>query len=235
VRKRIARVLAASSTVLARLALRARGWQPIEGAEDKPDPPAKTFTQAEHEAEVNRIVQERLARDRKDRPTDDEIAELRKQAKKAADLEAANLTASEKLKADAEKAQQERDEAKADAQAARDEANKTKLQAKILTAASKAGAIDADAVYALLQNDNFAVTKDGTKIEVTIGDDGQVTGHEEAVTAYLEAKPYLVGTTPTPGPGGGGPRPSTAPALTQEQLAMAKSFDMTPEEYAANM
>jgi Flp pilus assembly protein TadG len=234
VRKRIARVLAAISTVLARLALRARGWQPIEGAEDKPDPPPpadKTFTKAE----VEQMIVDRLQRDRKDRLSDDEIAELKAKAEKADKLEAANLTASEKLKADAEKAQQERDEAKADAQAARDEANRTKLQAKILTAASKAGAVDADAVYALLQNDNFAVTKDGTKLEVTIGDDGQVTGHEEAVTAYLEAKPYLVGTTPTPGPGGGGPRPSTAPALTQEQLAMAKSFGMTPEEYAANM
>lgn len=198
-------------------------------------PPAKTFTQAEHEAEVNRIVQERLARDRKDRVSDDEIAELRKQAKKAEDLEAANLTASEKLKADAEKAQQERDQAIQDAKDARDEANKTKLQAKILTAAAKAGAVDSDAVYALLQADNFAVTKDGQKLEVTIGDDGQVTGHEEAVTAFLEAKQYLVGTTPTPGPGGGGPRPGTTPALTKDQLAMATSFGMTPEEYAEHM
>jgi hypothetical protein len=231
VRKRISRILLAINGLTGRLALRVRGMQPIAGAEDPP-PDEKTFTKAEHEAEVNRIVQERLARDRKDRLTDDEIAELRKQAKKAEDLEAANLSASERLKADAEKAIAERDAAKQEAADARADANKTLMRAKIVTAAAKAGAVDSDAVYSLLQADNFAVTKDGNKLEVTVGDDGQVTGHEEAVTAFLEAKTFLVGATPQPGPGGGGPRPAAVTGLTQEELAMAKSFDMTPEEYA---
>jgi hypothetical protein len=232
-RKRIARSLATLAAVFGRLALRVRGWQPIAGAEDKPDPPAppeKTFTKAE----VEQMIVDRLQRDRKDRKSDDEIAELEKRAKRADELEAANLSQAEKLKADADKAAAERDEAKQAAQAATDRANKTLMRASIISAAAKAGAVDHNAVHALLAAQDFTVTKDGQEIKVTVGDDGQVTGHEDAVTAFLEANQYLVGAPPTPGPGGGGPRPPVAHGLTQEELAIAKSFDMTAEEYAAN-
>jgi predicted DNA-binding protein (UPF0251 family) len=179
-------------------------------------------------------VQERLARDRKDRPSDDEIAELRTRAQKADELEAANLSQADKLKQAAEKAEQERDAAKQAAEEATKKANQTLMRASIISAAAKAGAVNHDAVHALLAAQNFTVQKDGTEIKVTVGDDGQVTGHEETVTAFLEANEYLVGSTPSPGPGGGGPRPPVAHGLSQEELAIAKSFDMTPEEYAAN-
>jgi predicted nuclease with RNAse H fold len=72
------------------------------------------------------------------------------------------------------------------------------MRASIISAAAKAGAVNHDAVHALLAAQNFTVQKDGTEIKVTVGDDGQVTGHEETVTAFLEANEYLVGSTPRP-------------------------------------
>lgn len=228
-RKRLARILAAIGGTFGRLALRVRGMQAIAGAEEDPPPTDKTFTKAE----VEQMIVDRLTRDRKDRLSDDEIATLKARAQKADDLEAANLTESERLKAEALKATEDKVAAEQRATDAETRANQTLMKAQIISAAAKAGAVDSDAVYALLQADKFAVTKDGQKLEVTVGDDGQVTGHEEAVTAFLEAKTYLVGSTPTPGPGGGGPRPGpTSSGLTQEQREAAKSFGMTEEDYA---
>lgn len=238
-RKRTARMLAATGAAARRisdiayiLALRVRGWQRIAGAEEPPpktDPPPKTFTQEE----LDRIVSDRLARDRKDRLSDDDIAALQARAKKADELEAASLSQAEKLQKDAEKAQEERDAAQQAAKDATDRANKMLMRAQIISAAAKQGAVDSDAVYALMQAGDFTVQKDGQEIRVTVGDDGQVTGHEEAVTAFLEAKTYLVGSTPTPGPGGGGARPvPVTTALTEEEKAAAALFGMSDEDYA---
>jgi hypothetical protein len=209
-------------------------WHPRNEG-DPPPPEEKTYTKAEHEAEVNRVVQERLARDRKDRLSDDEIAELKRKAAKADELEAANLSQADKLQQAATKAEQERDEANQKAEEATARANKTLIRASVISAAAKAGAVDPDDVHALLASKDFTVTKDGNELKVTIGNDGQVIGHEEAVTAFLEGKQHLVGSTPTPGPGGGGPRPTpTRSDLSEDEKAMAKSFGITEEEYAAN-
>lgn len=232
-RKRISRLLLTLADTLGLLALRVRRMPRIAGAEEEPPPADKTFTKAEHEAEVNRIVQERLARDRKDRPSDDELAELRAKAEKADRLEAASLSQAEKLQQDAAKAEERAQAAEQKAQTATELANKTLIKAQIISAAAQAGAVDHDAVYALMQAQDFTVNKDGQQLQVTVGDDGQVTGHQEAVTAFLEGKQYLVGSTPTPGPGGGGPRPGPqASGLTEEEKAAAKFSGMTEAEYA---
>jgi hypothetical protein len=68
---------------------------------------------------------------------------------------------------------------------------------------------------------------------VTVGDDGQVTGHEEAVTAFLEANEYLVGTTPRPVRAAAALAPRS-PRPLAGGTRDGGSFGMTPEEYAAN-
>lgn len=141
----------------------------------------RLFTQEE----VNRIVKERLARAR---PADyDEIK---------AELEQLR---NEKL-SEKERAEKERDDARAEVErlrgeldAARGEAQAERIRNAVLAEAARQGAIDPSDVVALLPSDS-----------VTIGDDGQVAGAQEAVKALLAAKPHLVGSRrPSPDPGQG--------------------------------
>lgn len=170
---------------------------------DPPTPPAppadpKLFTQDE----VNAI----LAKSKRSTPPDD-YEELKAAAAKLAELEAANQSELEKAQAAAQKATEERD-------AALERAKITTVRSAVIAAASKAGAVDPDDVFALLKKD-----------AVTIGDDGQVTGAEEAVKALLDAKPHLVGKSPPTGSADGGAQ--GPPALAQLTRDALKT--MTPE------
>jgi hypothetical protein len=137
----------------------------------------KTFTQAD----VDRIVQERLARDRKERPSDDEIKELRDKAKKYDDLEAQSKSELERERERAEKAEKE-------AEAARAEAKETRLKSAILAEAGKADrkVVDPEAILSLID-----------KKSLTLDDSGAPTNITEVMDALLEAKPYLVSTGST--------------------------------------
>lgn len=175
---------------------------PAPPAPPEADPP-KMFDQAA----VDRIVQERLARAKSEPPADYE--EAKAALAKLAEIEAAN-------KSDLEKAQEAAAKAEADRDAAIEKAKTATLRSSILAAASKAGAVDPDDVFALLDKD-----------AVTIGDDGQVTGADDAVKALLAAKPHLVGKssiTPTGSPDGG-PQGTPGPA----QLSRDDLKTMTPE------
>lgn len=121
------------------------------------------------------------------------LRETEKTAKaNATELEA--LRAKVKAADDASKTETERLAAKVaelegaltSAQVARQDAL---IRAAIDRAANAANAVDADAVYLLLD-----------RSDVTIGDDGSVKGADKAVKDLLTAKPYLVksdnGTTP---------------------------------------
>jgi hypothetical protein len=174
--------------------------EPSPTPDPAPAPPApdRTFTQAD----VDRIVAERVARAKTEPPAD--YAQLQAAAKKLADIEAAQLTETERLtKALAE----------ADAKAtASDERARNALQrAAVVAAAQRAGAVDPDAVVALLD-----------RSAVTVADDGTVTGADDAVKALLAEKLYLVGKPPTPTPGGadGGVRPQP-PASDVDSMSMA--------------
>jgi hypothetical protein len=139
-------------------------------------------------------VKDRLAREREKFAGFDE---LKTKAAKLDELEAANRTELEKLQtaATAEKAR---------ADAAESKMKEALRRSAVVAAAQRAGAVDPDAVYALLNKD-----------EVTIGDDGQVTGVEEAVKALLVAKEYLVGKTPKPPAGSANAGPQGSPGATQ--------------------
>lgn len=157
------------------------------GAADD-DPAAKRFSQAD----IDRIVQDRLARAKSKPPAD--YDDLKARAAKLDELEAAS-------KSDLEKAQEAQRKADERAAAAEARANETARRHAIEREAGKQKAADPDDVFAVLQ------TTSKYRDMVTMDDDGQVTGVEDAVKAILADKPHLVGKTSTPaGDGDGGSR-----------------------------
>lgn len=134
----------------------------------------------------------------------DEAAKHRTEAREAQErlkaIEDAEKSEAEKAADRAERAEKERDEAVA-------RANNTLIRAAVVNEAAKQKAVDPDAVLALLPEG-----------AVTITDEGEVTGAEEAVKALLESKTYLLGDQkkPSAGSGGGGVR-EDSPAMSPEE------------------
>jgi uncharacterized membrane protein YqiK len=129
-------------------------------------------------------------------------------AKAKADADAATAAA----KAAEEKAQADAAVARAAAEKA---ANERIIRAELKAEAIKAGMVDLDGL------------KLADLSSVTIGDDGNVTGATELLTALKEAKPYLFSA---PQPHSSNPTPPP-PAPKPGDKKLAK--DMTPEEFAA--
>lgn len=167
----------------------------------KADPPEpKSFSQED----VDRIVQDRIARVKTEPPAD--YADLQAAAQKLADLEAANKT-------DLEKAQARADTAEAAATTATERAERILREASLVSAAATAGAVDPETVALLLAaSDAVTVT------------DGKVTGAADAVKQLLEDKPFLKTTGRPQGDADGGSRPPGPDQLTREALKT-----MTPE------
>ena len=163
----------------------------------------RTFTQAE----LDRIVQERVARVKREAPPDYE--DLRAKAAKLEELEAAQLS-------ELEKAQKAREKAEAKAAEAIERANRRLVEAAIREAGVELRAVKPEHLPRLIDTES-----------VTIGDDGQVTGAGEAVKAFLEANPEYVGSErPKPGPVDQGARGGGAvDQLTREDMSR-----MSPEE-----
>lgn len=169
----------------------------------------KTFTQED----VDRVVESRLARERAKYADYDD---LKSAAERLKEFEDAQKSEAEKLQEQAAKAQETATKATA-------ERDRALRKAAVVTAAVKAGAVDPDAVFALLNAE-----------QLTIGDDGQVSGAEEAVKALLDEKTYLVGTTPPP-PGDGGARGgSTGQGSLDQQLQAAVEKEDWPEVQRLN-
>jgi hypothetical protein len=156
----------------------------------------RTFTQAD----VDKIVQDRLARVKPSPPGDYDA--LREKAARFDEIEAANKSELEKLQ-EALAAEQSK------ATAATERAQRALVRAAVVAEAQRAGAVDPDAVLAMLPQD-----------AVTIGDDDRVTGADEAVQALLAAKPYLVGkpTRPNPGSADGGQQSPKSAQWTREDI-----------------
>lgn len=158
-----------------------------------PEPPAEpTYTPPATQADLDRIVGERLARERAKFPTADELAQLRQKAEAHDALAQASLTAEQQANARAEAAE-------AAAAAAKAQANTLAKRTAILAAASqvkdgKPLTIDPAMVADLLANSDA----------VTIDDAGQVTGAETAVQTLLTEKPYLAGGNAGAGGGSNG-------------------------------
>lgn len=142
--------------------------------------------------------------------TPDPVAELARWKSEARKHEARakqNAAAAEKLakieessKSELERAMAKAAEAEAKAAAAEERIAKALTRAAVSAAAAKAGAVDAEAVLALLPPNSVEIDGD------------EVKGVDEAIKALRESKPYLFGKTkPAPGSADGG-RQSDKPA-----------------------
>lgn len=173
------------------------GDPPVPPVEPDPpaDPPlARTFTPDD----VERIVKERLARAKATPPDDYEA--LKAKASKFDELDAANKSELEKANERAETAERER-------AAAIERSNLRLVEAAILTEATSARAIKPEHLHRLIDTG-----------EVTVGDDGQVTGVKEAVEGFLKANPEYVGTGRPGGSADQGAR-GGGKQITREQLS----------------
>lgn len=162
---------------------------------------AKSLTQAE----VDAIVEARLARERKKFADYDD---LKSKAGKLDEIEAANLSELEKERKRATAAEEK-------ASAIAKERDAERIRSAIVREASKQGAKSPDAVLRAVD-----------KTELTVGDDGQVSGAEEAVKALLAEIPEFVGgSSASTGSADQGARGGSKGEITQEQLSK-----MSPEE-----
>lgn len=219
-------------------ALWALGLPPLAGAEDPPTPeqiaewkrkseaydPEKKFTQAD----VDRVVQDRLARDRKDRPSDEQVNAWKERAERYDEAVNAGRTELEREQEARKQAEQQLEQTKQAAEEATKSAQKTLRKSAIVAAAAKAGAIDPEEVHALLADRDFtykAKAEDGSEkeLKVTIGDDGQVTGVEDTLKAFLAEKKHLVGTARRPNWDGGSRKPAPEDANDLASLTDAKA------------
>lgn len=155
----------------------------------------KTFTQAD----VDRIVQDRLTRERN---KIGDLDDLRRKAEKYDELEAQNKTDLEKANTRAETAEK----LAADLEA---KLKDTSLSNAIKDAAGAAGFIDANDAAALI---------DRSSIEF----DGDVPKNlDKLLGALAKAKPHLVkegAPAPTTGSGDGGPQGSTTTTNTPSEM-----------------
>lgn len=194
----------------------AAGDTPPPAATPPETPPAATSPEAKlTQADVDRIVQERLARDRKDRPSDEELAALKEAKQKLDELETANATELEKAVKRAEKAE-------ADSATVTSTAHKALRKAAVISAAAGAK-VDPELAHALLSERGFKVSKGDKEIEVTVGDDGEVTGAKDAIAALVALKPSIQSDPDAPPSGDGGPRTTPAPKDLDAQIKEAEA------------
>lgn len=184
--------------------------KPEPQPQPKETPPAepKTFSEDEVNAMTGRVrAQERAKYS--------DYGTLKERAKKADELEAANLSDKERLERKAANA--ERKAIDADARIA-----DTAIRAEVRMRAVQKGIVDPDAAFALV---------DRTDIEYS--DDNGVSGVDPALDALLVAKPYLKGTVPgAPNLNPEGVPPQAPVKLTDAQRATAQRFGVSEENYA---
>ena len=167
---------------------------PDPAPDPKPDPtPERTFSQAD----VDRIVQDRLARAKTAPPADYE--ELKKAAERLAELEEAQKT-------ELEKAQERAEKAERNAKAAAELAQRTRVDSAIVAEAAKRGA-DTDIVVSMLDRNS-----------VEFDSDGAPTNIAEAVDALLKDKPFLVTAGGTRGSADQGARTGAPNQIAREAL-----------------
>lgn len=159
-----------------------------------PDAPVeRAFTQAD----VDRIVKDRLARQKSQFADYDD---LKSKADRLAEIEAANQSELERAQARLVELEKQASEATARARDA-------SLRSAVVAEAARKNVVDPDAAYALL---------DRSSLE--IGDDGSVSNVAEAMESLLQAKPYLVGGTQTRGSADLGARGSSVPQISRDDL-----------------
>lgn len=177
-------------------ALDAQGVQVGDGDTAVGKAESRTFSPDD----VERIVRERLARDRKDRPSDDELKKLRERAAKLDEIEAANQS-------ELERAQKEAEDLRKEIETERAARNEASLRATVVAEAAKKNVVDPDAALALI---------DRTTLE--FDDSGAPSNVPDVLDALLTARPYLVAQPETRGSADQGARTGGAAQVTEAQL-----------------
>lgn len=159
---------------------------------------SRTFSQAD----VDRIVQDRLARESAKYADYDD---LKKRVTEADEAGKTELT----------KAQERAQKAEEAAKAAEDRSRLILRRGAIISEATSQGAVDADTVYALLASDDTIV----------VAKDDSVAGARDAVAALLKAKPFLKGEAGGKPSGGkpGGQFGGNDPASVRDRIAQLES------------
>src|ERR1051325_7774664 len=142
-------------------------------ADDAPDPvPDRTFSQAD----LDRIVKDRLARQRAQFADYDDLKE---RAAKLEEFEQAQKT-------ELEKAQERAAQLEKNAEESAKRAQEALLRAAVVSEASKKNVVDPDAAVTLLNRSLLEFDADGAPSNVA-----------DAIDALLADKPYLAGKKPT--------------------------------------
>jgi len=132
------------------------------------------------QSEVDRIVQDRLARAAKGQPSKDELTELRAAKTKLDEIEQAGQT-------ELDKAIAAREKAEAQAKSSLELANTRLIEAEAKGELAKQGVTNIEGALRALD-----------KTGLTVEDDGTVSGAEEAVKNLLEVIPEFVGKVVPP-------------------------------------
>lgn len=131
-----------------------------------------------------------------------------KAAAKLAEIEESNKTELERAQSLASAAEER-------AKQAEERATRALVRATASSVASKAGAIDVDAVMALMSSDEVSVEGD------------KVVGVDEAIEALRKSKPHLFGKPkPAPGSADGGQQSGKTPQWTREDLKGKSSAEI---------
>lgn len=169
--------------------------KPDPTPDPKSDPtPDKTFSQAD----VDRIVQDRIARVKATPP--DDYDDLKAKAARLDELEAAQKSELEKTQDKLAALERERDDARLAAQ-------ETALRSSIIAEAAKKNVVDPDAVLALVDRSSLEFDSDGSPKNV-----------ESVVSALLDAKPYLTGKNGGGSADQGGRGTPRVQQVTREEL-----------------
>lgn len=184
-----------------------------------PDPaPDKTFTQAE----LDRIIADRLARANKGREDYDDIkAKLTALEEAEAERKKAELTEAERLEAEKAEALKKAQEAEERGNTAIATANKRLINAEFKALAREKN-VPADRLAAALKLADLSAA--------SVDDEGNAVGVKEAVEALIAAEPYLIAETkpkPIGSPGGGNPDEDERKTLEAQLIDARKNRDFS--------
>ncbi|WP_188068983.1 DUF4355 domain-containing protein [Brevibacillus brevis] len=182
--------------------------EPSDPPAEPPQEPAKTFTQEE----LDKVVADRIARERKKYDKFADYDDIKKKAeeyeKLAEEKRLADMSAQQRAEEAAIKAQEERDQLHAELERERAQIRREKIETEFIRLATSA---------------NVAYTDDALRLvdlsAVEIGEDGKPVGVDAIVAKLVQDKPFLLGQKPQPRTVGGPSNPAPENThKTSEQL-----------------
>jgi hypothetical protein len=181
-----------------------------QGDQQAQTPAERTFTQAD----LNRIAAQART---EERAKYGDYDDLKASKAKLDDIEKANQSEADRLRAEAEAS-------KATASKAQSALTEAIIGAEVRVQALQKGAVDADTVLAVINRTGISFA------------DGKVVGVAEAIDALLESKPFLKAQqrpgAPNPNPGKG---EAPVSKLSQDAQDAAKLLGLTDEELAKGL